>query len=117
MFLTLEDIRFDMIAEIDYHARLLDSTVHIITPNRKLVFRSWNQKRLRVLLNYTQARVMEIRQHFMVQQFQAARQTNQDRVTAVGSLVVQGHTQHALPMNPYTKAPLLMRRRRYPSFY
>src|SRR5689334_18716046 len=35
MFLSMEDIRFDMIAEIDYSARLLDASVHIITPNRK----------------------------------------------------------------------------------
>lgn len=118
MFLTLEDIRFDMISEIDYHARLLDNTVHIITPNRKLVFRSWNQKRLRMLLNETQARVMEIRQHFMLQQLQAARSQNQQRTASqVGGLVLQGSGGQYLPSNPYTKGPLLMSRRRYPSFY
>jgi hypothetical protein len=117
MFLTLEDIRFDMIAEIDYHARLLDNTVHIITPNRKLVFRSWNQKRLRELLNHTQQHVMEIRQHFMMQQFQATQQNHHERVAAVGSMVMQGSTQQTLPMNPYTKGPLMLSRRRYPKFY
>ncbi len=70
MFLTLEDIRFDMIAEIDFSAQLLDSTVKIITPNRTLVFTSWNQGRLRIALNYTQQRVSEIRQHYLQRQFQ-----------------------------------------------
>lgn len=111
MFLTLEDIRFDMISEIDYHARLLDSTVQIITPNRKLIFCSWNQKRLRLLLSHTQARVMEIRQHFMLQQLQAARQQNQQKTASqVGGLVLQGPNQQYLPVNPYTRGSLLMRR-------
>src|SRR5688500_8181634 len=43
MFLTLEDIRFDMIAEMDFSAQLIDGTVKIITPNRTLVFTAWNQ--------------------------------------------------------------------------
>src|ERR1051325_8716300 len=70
MFLTLEHIRFDMVAEIDFSARLLDGTIRVITPNRTLVFTGWNQQRLRKILNYTQQRVMEIRQHYLLRQFQ-----------------------------------------------
>lgn len=118
MFLTLEDIRFDMISEIDYHARLMGSTVHLITPNRSLVFKSWNQKRLRQLLNETQQRVMEIRQHFMLQQHQAARsQIEHKTATQVGGLVLQGAWERMMPINPYTKGPLLLNRRTYPNFY
>jgi len=118
MFLTLEDIRFDMISEIDYHARLLENTVHIITPNRTLVFKSWNQKRLRQLLNETQQRVMEIRQHFMLQQLQAARsQIEHKTATQVGGLVLQGAWERMIPINPYSKGPLLLNRRTYPNFY
>jgi hypothetical protein len=124
MFLTLEDIRFDMIAEIDYNARLLDATVLIQTPNRKLVFSSWTQHRLRQILNYTQQRVMEIRQHYMMQQFQQQQPNPQYSAPMVGGLAMQGDgstTQATIPMapypNPYTKVPLLMRRRRYPKFY
>lgn len=119
MFLTLEDIRFDMIAEIDYNARLLDGTVHIITPSHKLVFTSWNQDRLRRLLNHVQERVMEIRQHYMQQQFQPQMQVRDEQYTApvVGSVMLQGNTQHAAPVNPYTAVPLTMRRRRVPKFY
>lgn len=62
-FLTFEDIRYDMIAEIDYNYRLLNGSVRIFTPNKELSFSSWNQSQLRCLIEYLQSRVMEIRQH------------------------------------------------------
>jgi len=128
MFLTLEDIRFDMISEMDYSARLLDSTVHISTPNRKLSFSSWSQHRLRQIMNLTQQRVMEIRQHYMMQQFQPAQQAQpalnpEYSAPMVGGLAIQGNSGIPQQMsmapypNPYTKTPLLMRRRKYPKFY
>ena len=129
MFLTLEDLRFDMISEIDFSARLLDSSVHILTPTHKLRFIAWNQDRLRRLVNYTQQRVMEIRQHFMLQHLQAAQGFAQfANAPLVGGLAVQDSAgngssrvpylpQFSLPSNPYTKTPLLMRRRNYPRFY
>jgi len=124
MFLTVEDIRFDMIAEIDYNARLLNSTVFVVTPTRKLAFSSRKPIHLRKILDYTQQRVMEIRQHFLQRQFTPAQPNAQayaadPQVTAsmVGELAMQSNTQHMLPMNPYSKVPLLTRRRRYPRFY
>lgn len=120
MFLTLEDIRFDMIAEMDYNMRLLNSTVYIITPNRKLAFQSWSHHRIRQILNYTQQRVMEIRQHHMTEQFQSPAQArSQDAAELMGGLAVQQNNAYArmMPMNPYTKMPILTRRRRYPKFY
>lgn len=119
MFLTLEDIRFDMIAEIDYSAQLLDGTVRIQTPNRKLVFTSWNHGRLRIILNYTQQRITEIRHHYIQQQFQPGR-NEEDAAPVVGSLAMQGnHTigNQVMPINPYTQIPLTMRRKRVPKFY
>ena len=121
LFLTLEDIRFDMIAEIDYSARLLDSTIRIMTPNRTLVFTAWNQQRTRLILNYTQQRVMEIRQHYLMRQFQPQGGQQQAAAPIVGGLVMRGSNQmqhhHLLPLNPYTRIPILMRRRLYPKFY
>jgi len=126
MFLTLEDIRFDMITEMDYSARLLDSTVHIITPSRKLSFSSWNQHRLRQIMHLTQQKVMEARQHYMMQQFQPTQQTPalnaEYSAPMVGGLAIQGNNSFgqvgmAPYPNPYTKTPLLMRRRKYPRFY
>lgn len=126
MFFSLEDIRFDMISEIDYSTRLLEGVIHVITPNRKLTFTSWSQHRLRELLNYTQHRVMEIRQHYLLQhQFQQQQQAQLDSQAAadmMGGLAMQGNSGYGYgqpmpPLNPYAKVPLLSRRRRYPKFY
>lgn len=120
MFLTLEDIRFDMIVEMDFTMRLLNSTVLIITPNRKLIFKSWSHHRIRNILNYTQQRVMEIRQQHMQQQFQPATLAGpQAAAELVGGLAMQSAQtpMRTLPVNPYTQVPILMRRRRFPKFY
>ncbi|HSX35878.1 MAG TPA: PH domain-containing protein [Patescibacteria group bacterium] len=122
MFLSLEDIRFDMITEMDFNARLMDSTVFIMTPNRKLSFSCWNRDRLREIMNFTQRRVMEVRQHYMERQFQAQQPAINAQMAApmVGGMMMQGAGDTAygmVPMNPYTKTPILMRRRRYPKFY
>ncbi|MFO0887266.1 MAG: PH domain-containing protein [Candidatus Saccharimonadales bacterium] len=60
-FLTMEDIRYDMISEVDYCARMLDATLSIITINKTLAFTSWRKTRLRDLVKYIQHRVMELR--------------------------------------------------------
>lgn len=122
MMLTLEDVRFDMIAEVDYSSRLLDGTLTVITPTHKLRFTSWNQVRVRRLMEYTQERVMEMRQHFMLQHLRAVQgYTQAVSASMMGELALQGNAYAdqplGLPPNPYTKTPLLTRRRRYPRFY
>ncbi len=118
MLLTIEDIRYDMIAEVDYNNRLLGANIHIMTPMRNLAFSSWSIVRLRKCVNYIQQRVMEIRNHGMVApQFQT--QVGTPQLPGVpGQLGVgQQQAMPSLPMNPYTKTALLTRRRRFPSFY
>jgi hypothetical protein len=53
-YLTVEDLRFDMINEIDYNHRAFGAYVDISTGNRELKFRSYNQPRLRKLINHVQ---------------------------------------------------------------
>lgn len=53
-YLTVEDIRFDIISEIDYSHRLLGAQINISTGFKNLNFRSYNQKRLRKLINHVQ---------------------------------------------------------------
>lgn len=60
-YLTVEDIRFDMISEIDYSHRLLDARIHISTGIKNLWFRSTNQQRLRKLITHVQHRMAEIK--------------------------------------------------------
>lgn len=141
MFLTLEDLRFDMISEIDYSSQVMTGTVRIMTPNRKLVFTAWNQARLRNVLNYTQLRVSEIRQHYMQRQFTDQMQVQPQRMEpvpgplqprddqysapAVGGLALQGgmagsgsgEVMPVAPFNPYTHNSVIMRHRRVPKFY
>lgn len=62
MFLTIEDLRFDMIAEIDFNYRLLNSTIRIFSTNKTLMFTTWNHVRLRNLAEYLQHQVVKIRQ-------------------------------------------------------
>lgn len=73
MYLTLEDIRFDMIVEVDYNHRLMNANVRLCTPNKELRFVAYNHARLRALFHFIQTRVAEIRQHYtMLQQTQTA---------------------------------------------
>lgn len=120
MLLTIEDIRYDMMAEVDFNNRLMGSTVRIFTPMRNLVFSSWSQHRLRKCVNYIQQRVMEIRQHGMVAQQQLQNQPMQaGSLAGFNPQLAQGQQGGVpyTPMNPYTKVPMLSRRRRFPSFY
>jgi hypothetical protein len=128
MYLSIEDIRFDMISEIDYNYRLLNATVLIYTPNKSLTFTSWSQHNLRKLTNFAQKRVMEIRQYYMGQQTQGAAlttaklptfnlnkalQANTSTLRHAGRLSVSSAAaaiSNSLPMhNPYAQVPLVSR--------
>lgn len=53
-YLNVEDLRFDMINEIDYSHRLLIANIKIATGNKTLLFRSYNKERLRKLIGHVQ---------------------------------------------------------------
>lgn len=124
MLLTIEDIRYDMMSEVDFHNRLLGATVKIFTPMRNLVFNSWSNTRLRKCVNYIQQRVAEIRQHGLTaQQLQPQQagvpqpmQSLNPQMAAQGQMQ-QGGVPGYTPMNPYTKTPMISKRRRFPTFY
>jgi hypothetical protein len=125
MYLTLEDIRYDMVAEVDYSHRLIDATIRVCTPNKTLVFTTWKQVELRKMTGYLQHRVIEIRQGHMFenqlqQQFvqQAQQQVQAQQVPvpiAAPVIAAQAPVAAQLPMptfvNPYSRNPLIMRRR------
>lgn len=99
-YLTLKDIRFDMITELDFSARMLNSTIRIYTPNKELRFTTTNSRRLRKLFTHTQHKVMEIRHHFMLQQFQ---QQHELKNTPPGIIMAQMRQQ--LPEGSYQALP------------
>lgn len=121
MLLTIEDIRYDMMAEVDFHNRLMGATVRICTPMRDLVFSSWSNVRLRKCVNYVQQRVMEIRQHgISMQQVQAQQVGVPQPMPSLNPQLATPSQMTATPyapMNPYTKTPLLSKRRRFPTLF
>lgn len=61
-FLTVEDLRFDMINEIDYSHRMFGAQISVSTAGGKnMQFRSYNQERLRKLIGHVQHRMAEIK--------------------------------------------------------
>jgi hypothetical protein len=62
-FLTVEDIRYDMISQTDYSAKLMDATLQLYTLNKQHRFTAFKyKKQLRELTSYVQSRVMDLRQ-------------------------------------------------------
>lgn len=53
-YLTVEDLRFDMINEIDYNHRLIGANIKVSAGNKNLKFTSINQPRLRKLIGHVQ---------------------------------------------------------------
>ncbi|GAC1387813.1 MAG: hypothetical protein NVS1B7_2530 [Candidatus Saccharimonadales bacterium] len=92
LYLTIEDIRYDMVAEVDYRHQLIDATVHICTLNKQLRFTSTRKPELRQLTNFIQVRVSELRQHQQV----------------MNNMMQSPQTAG---VSPYNKSPLIMRRR------
>lgn len=61
-YLTVEDLRFDMINEIDYSHRLFGARISISAGAKNLQFTSYNQQRLRKLINHVQHCIAETKQ-------------------------------------------------------
>jgi hypothetical protein len=62
-FLTVEDLRFDTINQIDYSHRLMDAHVNISAGMKSLTFRSYNKPRLRKLIGHVQHRMAEVKKY------------------------------------------------------
>lgn len=122
MLLKVEDIRFEMVVEMDYNALLMTSALKIVTPNKNLNFGTWSQHRLRDILNYSQQRIAEVRQHYMAQQFRPATLTRYVTPVVAGGLALQATSpQAAIGMapyyGPYLEAPPEAQTDHYPEKY
>lgn len=53
-YLTVEDLRYELISEIDYNHRLIGAYISISSGTKNLKFRSYNQPRLRKLISHVQ---------------------------------------------------------------
>lgn len=129
--LIIEDMRYDMISEVDFGAQMLSGTIKVCTPTKNLTFITYKPKLLRQVVNYIQQRVMQVRHQYSIQgpqalQFDhepaieqprpvAAEVTETPYAAVLGKEAVTGARQPALPLparrNPYMHPPVLMRRR------
>ncbi len=60
-FLNVDDMRFDMISDIDYNHRIFGAQISINSGMRNLIFKSYNQPRLRKAIGHIQQRMSEIK--------------------------------------------------------
>lgn len=60
-FLTVEDLRYDMINQMDYSHRLFGAHITISVGAKNLTFRSYNKTRLRKLINHVQHCIAQIK--------------------------------------------------------
>jgi hypothetical protein len=63
-YLTVEDMRYDMIAEVDFGAQLFSGTMNVCTPTKNLAFTAFKPKQLRQVATYIQQRVMQVRHQY-----------------------------------------------------
>jgi hypothetical protein len=63
MYLTLEDVRYDMISDIMFNRGVIDSSVTLGTVHKSITFTAFNKDKLRELSNYVQERVMHSRSY------------------------------------------------------
>lgn len=132
MFLTIEDIRFDMIAEIDFNHRLFNANVRIFSTNKTLSFSTWNHERLRRLVDFLQHHVMQLRHQSgtLEAQFEQANTPQQQLDIPVASAGVGTQAASTATLaqptrvafrrspNPYTRVPLMRRHgTQFPRFY
>jgi len=103
LYLTVEDLRYEMITEFNFNRRLLNASINVHTANKTLTFTSWNQHRLRTLLEYIQGRVLEMRQQqHLAQQFQAAAAAQYAQLHAARSQMT-----YAEPQTQSSERPLV----------
>jgi hypothetical protein len=63
MFLAVEDVRYDMIAEVNYTHQLFDSSIHLATFNKDFAFTSFKKQELHSLTDHIQQKLSELRQN------------------------------------------------------
>ncbi len=109
-YLTLEDIRYDMVSEVDFSQRLLDATLSVHSVSKRLQFTALKAHLLRKATAYIQSRVMEFRQQPMMPSSDVQTGMSFIQTPTVQTNGAVNALQHRVT-NPYTKVPLMMRRR------
>ena len=95
-YLTVEDLRFDMINELDYCHRLIGASITISAGSKTLKFKSYNQKRLRKLITHVQHCMAETKRQLSVGQQDQKQHLEQINQQLQAYLIAQHQQQQAL---------------------
>lgn len=106
-YLTLEDIRYDMISDVQYNHRLVDATVRLGTVHKTISFTGYNHVKLRNFTSYIQEQVMIFRQQQNAAQQPTAIPQNYLQPQLTDAVLMPTRQQ---VMNPYNM-PVMIRRR------
>ncbi len=132
-FLNVIDLRYDMIAEVDYGHNVVAATIHVHSSGNDFRFQSFNQKNLRQMCGFIQSKVIESRRQKTADSNPATQPIATPARQAIPMQVFQNDTgltdeqangliplSHAVwkkvdprqhQANPYNSASLLNRRR------
>lgn len=123
--LVVEDVRYDMIAEVMYQYRLLDASIFLTYAPKTLQFKCWNQAKLRQLASYIQQRVVEKKQKQEPEQPSATETVNMPIYGGVMPFVANqlsaarkyslNDADNTVRLNPY-RSQALPRRRKLSKF-
>jgi hypothetical protein len=127
MFLTVEDIRYDMVAEVDFAHYFFGATMHLRSFSKDFKFKSFRKIELRKFTTHIQNKVMEQRSHSM--ELATKHQTPAIPMEVIDtddthmtdmqarSLLPVNQDQwykirpQSLPVNPYAQSSMTTRRR------
>lgn len=115
-YLTIEDIRYDMLAEVDYSSGVIDAIIKFNTFNKSLAFRSMRQNRLRAMSYYVQHQVRKVRQNATNTQLKG-NMFSSDAADSAGSTLQMPSPISAATdvltakINPSTRLPFITKKR------
>jgi hypothetical protein len=95
-YLTVEDLRFEMITELDYNHRLIGAQISINAGTKNLKFKSYNQQRLRKLLTHVQHCMVESKKRESSGQQDQKQHLEQINQQLQAYLIAQHQQQEAL---------------------
>lgn len=128
-FLNVVDLRYDMVAEVDYGHNILAATIHVHSSGNDFKFQSFNQKKLRQMTSFIQFKIVEMRNKQGSNQDSSqkrGRQAIPQQIFHDDTDLTDEQANGLLPLsqdswykanparqlaNPYTQASLLNRRR------
>lgn len=115
-YLTIEDIRYDMLAEVDYSSGVIDAIIKFNTFNKSLAFRSMRQTRLRAMTYYVQHQIRNARQNTPNAQLKGKNVVYDSADSAGASLqmpspISAATDKLAAKVNPSTRLPFITKKR------